>query len=81
MEIISFDGRRKNIGSDKFEVNNEHEILNRWESLSVDDMIFTANCIKAAGVRNFKEFRIWEKNNPDKGLARFGTNVKIFKKK
>ena len=57
MEIISFDGRRKNIGSDKFEVNNEHEILNRWESLSVDDMIFTANCIKAAGVRNYKEFR------------------------
>lgn len=48
------------------EVKNLRRILFRWESMSPDDLILTAKCIKASGVKNYKEFRIWEKNNPKK---------------
>lgn len=53
----------------EMKLNKVRKILERWEALSADDLIFTANCLKAAGVKNYKEFRIWERKNLDKGLV------------
>ena len=58
------------------EVKNLRRILFRWESMSPDDLILTANCIKATGVKNYKEFRIWERKNPE-GLV-MGQNGEII---
>lgn len=65
----------------------EHELkhickrLRKWESLSPDDLIYTANCIKAAGVNNYTEYCAWEDANPDKGIARSGNEVRIIQLK
>lgn len=45
------------------------KLLVHWESLSPEDLILSAKCIKAAGVKNYKELRQWERMNPHK---RFG---------
>jgi hypothetical protein len=59
------------------EVKKLRRILFKWESMSPDDMIFTANCLKAVGAKNYKEFRIWERKNPEKGLV-MGKNGEII---
>lgn len=62
------------------ELKKVSKTLNTWEALSVEDMIYTANCIKAAGVKNFREFRKWEKENPNCGFVRIGNEVRKIKK-
>ena len=59
------------------ELQKVRKILNRWETLSVDDLIYTVNCLKAAGVNNYFELRTWEKENPDKIFVREGNEVHI----
>ncbi len=64
----------------EMKLNKVRKILERWEALSADDLIFTANCLKAAGVKNYKELRLWEKNNPDKEFYRVGNTARIVNK-
>ena len=63
------------------ELKTVKTVLNAWETLSVDDMIFTANCISAAGVKNYREFLIWREKNPTHDLYRNGNEVRIVKTK
>ena len=44
-------------------------------------MIFTANCISAAGVKNYREFLIWREKNPTHDWRRNGNEVKKVKAK
>ena len=59
------------------ELKNLRRILFRWESMSPDDMIFTANCLKAVGANNYKSFRLWQKKNPETDFFRFGNDAEI----
>lgn len=63
------------------ELKTVKTVLNAWESLSVDDMIFTANCISAAGVKNYREFLIWREKNPTHDWRRDGNEVRKVKAK
>lgn len=63
------------------ELKEVKKVLDTWETLNVNDMIFTANCISAAGVKNYREFRIWEKENSTHDWRRDGNEVRKVKAK
>lgn len=63
------------------ELKELKKVLDTWETLNVNDMIFTANCISAAGVKNYREFLIWREKNPTHDWRRDGNEVRKVKVK